>query len=463
MHRHRRTLIRQNELPARLPGYLVRLAACTLIWVCISVSAYGNVLGKDTLQETLPDLSALDGQIPALPNEDTVSSEGRLEIGMADMDTNDVEAGAEAFEKKVIYTTYDRDSDPLKSLKDSLVIHGDTYQLSSAGQASLIRETAVIPKQFSYESEVFTGDGSEQEPERTISREDGKKYSLAKKDLKEQTAKERTEYKEVVVTYRAVEAGVQIPEAKESEFEDVDTGQMVSAVMDLKTQQITGEYWEDNFTFPVTVTGYDAELFVLNGKQIPKDADLADYGEDFLEYLKLDRNAYEITSVTWNGEPYRENGVVMRNATASGRKWVKDIRAVYGGEVKMPAMVGKVWECLYEEEIPENEKIVYTMAVTARYEREGVLAETVKSLPRRLWEGFVGMITAAYEAVVAAFEEHPVISSITLVLTAALFTFFLAKRIRNACVYDDKEKCPYRKHTAETCRACVNYCKRNRV
>lgn len=458
-----RRVMRQTMSLVRFAGCFIVLMAGAFLMGCMATSAYGSVQEKEIIVETLPDLSVLDGQLLASPKEDSQTKEQRPEIGMEEINTDDVEAGAEAFEKKVVYTTYDKGGDPFTALKECFILHGDTYKLKDTGQASLIRETEVIPRQFSYESEVFTGDGSEQEPEKTMTGEDGKTYYLAKKELKEQTAKERTEYKEVAVTYTAVEAGVQIPDAKESEFEDTDTGQAVNAVLDLKSQEITGEYWEDNFTFPITVTGYDADTFELNGKRIPKDADLADYGEEFLEYLKLDREAYEITSVIWNGEPYMESGIVMRNATASGRKWVKDIRAVYGGEVKMPAIVGKVWECLYEEEIPEHEKHLYTMAVTARYEREELSAKTVKSFPMRLWEGFVGMITAVYEAVVTAIKEHPVISAIPLVLTAAFLTLVLAKRIRNACVYDETVTCPYRKHTAETCRACVNYCKRNQV
>ena len=463
MSRHRWLMSRSGTSLSHGAGCFAAVVACVLMWGPVTTSAYGNVPEKEILVETLPDLSALDGQILGSPKEDTIPDDERPEIGMADMETEDVEAGTEAFEKKVLYTTYDKDSDPFQSLKDSFVIHGDTYQLRSVGQASLVREAAVVPRQFSYESEIFTGDGREQEPERTIVGEDGKTYSLAEKELKEQEAKERTEYKEVAVTYTAVEAGVQIPEVKESEFEDMDTGQRVSALLDLRTQEITKEYWEENFTFPVTVTGYDADLFVLNGKQIPKDADLAGYGEDFLEYLKLDGDAYEINSITWNGEPYTQNVMVMRNATASGRKWVKDIRAIYGGEVNLPAIVGKAWECIYEEEIPEKERILYTMAVTARYEREDVSAKKVKSLPERLWEGFVGTITAVYEAIAAAFEEHPVISSLPLVLTAAFLVFILTKRIRNTCVYDEKATCPYRKLEIETCKGCVNYCKRNQV
>lgn len=444
--------------------WLWLLMAGTLILGCPAMPAQGIAEGKDIIVETLPDLSAVDGKIPILIEEeerDSINQE--MGFGMAEIDTDDIQAGADSFEKKVTYTTCHEEEEPGHYLEESLQIHGDEYKLVSVGQALKIRETEITPQRITFESEVFTGDGTEQEPEKTITGEDGKSYCLVKKELREETAKERREYKEAIVTFTAVEAGVQIPQEKESEFEDADTSQTVNSILGLKNQEVMGEYWEDNFTFPVTITGYDADILLLNGKEIPKDADLTDYSEDFLEYLKLDSQAYEISSIVWSGEPYTENGLVMRKATAKGRKWVKDIRATYGGEVQMPAIVGKVWDCLYEETIPEDERVCYTMAVNVRYEREDVAPVTVKSLPERILDRVVGMITAAYEAVAAAFEEHPVISTIPLVVIAVFITLILAKRIRNACIYDDTIKCPYRKHDAVKCRSCVNYCKRNQV
>lgn len=375
--------------------------------------------------------------------------------------TDDVEPGASRFEKKLTYQTYDQNGDARACLPETVTANGETYALSDTKNVSLISKEDVIPATISYESEVFTGDESEHAPAPTMIGEDGRTYSLMSQDLNEKEAEERLEYREVTMEYKGVEAGVQIPDAKETEFEDADTGQKVKAVLELKKTETLSERWEDQFSFPITITGYDADVFVLNGKEIPKTEDLTPYASDFLEYLKLDPESYKIDSIAWDGAAYTgEDGSVMRNAHGTGSKKVRDIEATYAGEVKMPAIVGKSWSCVYEEDIPADERIIYTMAVTATYEKtEGAAVVEEQGLLDKI----VGFITATYEAVVEAIREHPVTSAMFLVLAAGALTLLLTKKIRNRCIYDKNIKCPYRKHTSETCKGCVNYRNRNQV
>ena len=62
-------------------------------------------------------------------------------------------------------------------------------------------------------------------------------------------------------------------------------------------QTVKKEYWDDTFQFDITIHGYDADILVLNGKEIPKDSDLMDYKDDLLAILHLDPSAYRISSI----------------------------------------------------------------------------------------------------------------------------------------------------------------------
>ena len=42
---------------------------------------------------------------------------------------------------------------------------------------------------------------------------------------------------------------------------------------------------------------------------------------------------YKINSIEWDGEEYKENGILCRNAVAKGNKVVND----YGGDAYLPA------------------------------------------------------------------------------------------------------------------------------
>lgn len=380
----------------------------------------------------------------------------------AKIDVSKIEAGAEIFKEKVVYRTYDKEEDPAEYMPGELEANGDTYVITEAGRPLYVSQETVTPRQTAYESEVFIGDGINEEPAETWIDTDGTMYRLVSKELKEQAAQERTEYKEIPVTFTAVEAGVQIPDQKTMEIEDLDTNQMIQATLKLKEKTVIREYWRDDFEFPVTITGYDADVFILNGVEIPKEADLTDYSDSFLRYLKLDRNAYRVSKIEWDGEPYEKNGLLMRNAIGKGSKFVKDIEAAYAGEVSLPAIVGKSWYCIYEEDIPENHQTIYTMTATVAYQLKN-MAVVEKSLAQKICDKVVGVITAAYEAAIGAFTEYPVISSIPLVLIAAMTAYFITKRCRNLCAYNSEVKCPHKKHNKETCKTCVHYHKRNQV
>ena len=434
------------------------LLAGALILGCQAGPAFASANLPDVSQETSVAQEETESSQTEVTETAAETQRGLKEVTVK---TDDVEPGAGSFDKKLTYETYDQNGDAKAYLPETITVHGETYVLSATQNVSLVTKEDVVPSTLSYNSEVFTGDESEYEPADSMIGGDGRSYVLVSKTLNEKEAEERTEYKEVKMTYKGVEAGVQIPDKKETEFEDVDTKQTVKAVLDLKDTQTLSEQWKDEFSFPITISGYDADVFVLNGKEIPKTEDLTPYADDFLAYLKLDPESYKVSSINWDGEAYTgADGTVMRNARGTGSKRVRDIEATYSGEVSMPAIVGKSWSYVYQEDIPAEESVIYTMAVTATYEKESGAAVVEE---QSFLEKIVGFITATYEAIVEAVQEHPVASALFMVLLAGILAFLMTKKIKNRCVYNKEIKCPYKKHTAETCKSCIHYRQRNKV
>lgn len=391
--------------------------------------------------------------------EDWIESDERIANGgIASVPTEDVEPGASEFSEKITYQTYEEDSEVKYHVPEAITINGEEYLLKETSNKLLVSHEGAVPKTYVYESEVFTGDESEHEPEEEVAKPDAT-YYLKSKTLVEQQSEEREEYKETVVSYNGVESGIEIKEKKEIEFTDVDTGQTVTAELSLANQKTVREYWDDSFQFEITINGYDADVLILNGKEIGKDEDLMNYTDDLLAILNLDPSAYKINLIDL--QPV-SNNTDVRTAIAYGSKYVKDIEATYGGTVKLPSVNGKVWSCVYEEEIPDGRSVIYTMSATVAYERStGTL--TTKAWYQKIGDAIAGFITAAYEATAAAFKEHPVIASIPVVAVAALLAFFITKKIRNRCIYNDEIKCPYKKHNKEICKSCPNYRQRNSV
>lgn len=379
--------------------------------------------------------------------------------GIAAVKTDGVEAGADQFSTKVTYQTYDPDANAAAHLPETVEVNGETYHVLEWKTPLVVSKEATRPRTMSYESEVFTGDEAEHMPEQEVTGEDGLNYVLQSKTLNAQTTKERSEYKETTVSYKGVEAGVQIQDKKEIEFQDTDTGQTVKAPLNLVNQTVKKEYWDDTFQFDITIHGYDADILVLNGKEIPKDSDLMDYKDDLLAILHLDPSAYRISSIDL--QPV-EGESDTRTATAYGSKLVRDIDAVYSGTVTLPSISGKTWSCIYEEKIPDAERTIYTMSVTVSYEKGDGTAQS-KSLFERVKDAVVGFITAAYQAAAAAFEEHPVITSIPVILAAAFIAFLITRKVRNRCIYNGEMKCLYKKHNKDICKSCPHYRQRNSV
>lgn len=202
------------------------------------------------------------------------------------------------------------------------------------------------------------------EPETTIDHNNST-YVLKSKELKETEKKAITKHTERTVRYTDMEDNDQIPGLAEIQNKD-NTGTTVSKYMPLIKYTIEKEKWESTFEFPIKVTRYDANSYMLNGIEVEKGTPLINYKFELLEYLGLSEHYYRINTIEWNGEEYKENGTVCRKATARGDKVVKEITALYGGEMTFGSTVQYAYECTY---VSENKPgtTIYTIKASASY------------------------------------------------------------------------------------------------
>lgn len=247
---------------------------------------------------------------------------------------------------------------------------GIIYQLKSV-QIDQVKEIAP-GETLTYDSVPFVGDRKEYEPKETIERE-GKKYTLKSSQLTKIVTEEITKYSEASISYKGVEFIDSVPDDGEVKVINEDLKQELKVRLPAVDYKEEDTYWDYNFTFPIIVTGYDADSYMLGQIEIPSGSPFIDYADQLLEYLKLPPQYYKITRIQWEGGPLEKDGEMVRKATAYGRKLVKDIRGIYGGEVTFPSVEANVYHGVYMEADAENQisQVIYQKQATGIYEQKG--------------------------------------------------------------------------------------------
>lgn len=262
------------------------------------------------------------------------------------------------------FKTTDKNDDGSSLFSNTLTEDGRTYQLENI--MTTIKDSQEDGDILYYESAVFGDESTAEKPSETMEK-DGKTYKLEETMLIDKTLDERTKYTESEITFENVEVLEAIPDTGKVKVTDTSTGQEIETEMPFIKIKSDTEKWVNDFSFPILIADYDADYFLLNDTKVYQGDNLIDYKEEFLDYLGLSKNNYRITSIDWNGDTYKENGVVYRKATAKGEKQVHDIVALYGGEVKLPAFTGKAYKCKYVNADSDSASVVYTMEATATY------------------------------------------------------------------------------------------------
>lgn len=211
------------------------------------------------------------------------------------------------------------------------------------------------PETIWHISEPFTDAPENHLPAETIE-EDGKVYRLQEYETIETLIEEETVVASDAISYGSVEQLDKIPATAEIDVVNEDTGAVTKKTVPLKEYEYTDYRWVSGFTFPITVEDADADYFALGDQLIPnkEEEPFAGYEYDLLTYIGVSPDAYQIESVTWQSEPWVENGIVYRQATAHGRKLVASVTATYEGMVTIDSYTANVIQSKYIEKIDET-------------------------------------------------------------------------------------------------------------
>ena len=272
------------------------------------------------------------------------------------------------------YKTENPDSDEAEGLfEKELKRDGITYRLSEI-RTEVIEENLAetAGDTITITTAPFLEEKTESyQPEGTIERE-GISYQLKDSILEKADipAHEVPITKEVV--YEAVEGKDMIPSRIPVSVTDDATGQQMEGIDEISGQEFGEERWEENFSFPVTFHEYGLEGYWLGETVFKLEDDTPDfhgYEAELLALIGVSNEEYTVETVTWDGEAYEDSeGILCRNAVASGKKLVSDCKAVYQGTAVFREEAGVRYRLTYlKKEAESSGKTVYTMKATGVY------------------------------------------------------------------------------------------------
>ncbi len=201
--------------------------------------------------------------------------------------------------------------------------------------------------QIIYKSPVFMDREAATEPEETL--EQGQTmYRLISTELVEVPVKGELTYVSAIVPYD-LEGRQKPPETTVITLFDERTASEYKRELSCLVVEEKDVVWEKSFSFPITISGYDADVFQLGQIEISKDDDLIDYDIKIMESMGLSANDYHVESISWSGESYEREGIIFRDAVAEGEKRIRRVEVKYGGEVRTPDTVGYQYVSVYEQ------------------------------------------------------------------------------------------------------------------
>ena len=190
------------------------------------------------------------------------------------------------------------------------------------------------------------------------------------------------------IIYPAVTREQAIPAEAPMEVEDRESQRTVSAVLPLQRTSYENESWQEKFEFSVIFHEYGADMYRLGETLVAHDGEnppLEACREELLANAGLSEREVKIESACWEGDAYQdETGVWCRNAAVQARRRVWDCRAVYGGEIELPAYERYRMRMEYEKVEPE-------MTETQAVEKKEGETETaqVENIPLPFWRRWI--------------------------------------------------------------------------
>lgn len=166
------------------------------------------------------------------------------------------------------------------------------------------------------------------------------------------------------IVYEEVEQTDSLPEETDIMVTDQRYGTEYVRRFPILNAEFYNWRWIGGFELPIIVEEADAEVYELNGIQIPahEDKPFQGYEDELLNLAQVNPEYYRVQEVSWTGPPWiDDNGKVYREALAVGEKYVADCKAVYGGTAVIEPVKGTAWQAVYrlapqETEEPKEER-----------------------------------------------------------------------------------------------------------
>lgn len=248
--------------------------------------------------------------------------------------------------------------------------------------------------------------------------QDGQRYRLESYEVVEVEIPEQMITASDTIIFENVEAADKIPAQAEVEVLNKNLGTVVNRTVPLKEYQYTDYRWADGFQFPVVVEDADAEYYAMGDELIPnaEEDPFAGYEDALLDYIGLSQDAYVIDTVEWTSEPWEAEGIVYRQAMATGRKMVATVTATYEGLVTLEASGAKEVRAKYVLEVVDE-----TEVSEPELETEGISEDSGDIREKGFWKSLWDWIM-----------QHKVLASVIalllLLLLIALILYILSRK-----------------------------------
>lgn len=243
-----------------------------------------------------------------------------------------------------------RTEDSNYGFKEEIEYEGKKYLLSSESVENeiLTKKPDMTTKRETFEEVVEGYDKVTEANEKQVTdKDDNKLYEAVVDDIKNEeiTIKNRkgnAEYTRNLTVPIGEESSIE--QEWTFDYDDEQLGETVQVTAPIKEQVVGADTWIDSdYPISVTVNGYGSDTITMNGQVINIGEDIPFGREAYgtvLRYCGLDTENYKIKSVSWDGSPYDDGGVIRRDATALVQRRSKVYTITYGGEVNLPDAVG---------------------------------------------------------------------------------------------------------------------------
>lgn len=183
--------------------------------------------------------------------------------------------------------------------------------------------------------------------------------------------------------YQGKDKAEAAPDEKTVTVLNEKTNKEVSVICKKSGMEMLSEVvWEDTY-IDITFIAYDADSFIWNGIEIPKNIEepLKGYEKELIESVGGTADNFKVESIKWQGKMYlNDKGVPCRKARAYVKKKVPYWRVTYTGSINEEEVKGTVYTAVYEGTKSKDNLNNYTIKATATYEKNSIVVQVTLAI-----------------------------------------------------------------------------------